>query len=159
MAQTESKQVSWTNWPGKLTKPMVTYRKMFAPGKSYSHLSRTKIISPMVVTIHTECEISFISQIKTWTYICTMSEDICGYTGSGANKIKTKFEVSWTNWHRKLTRLMLNYRKLVEHGNIYNNLSRTKIIGPVVVIISYALTHCGLVRPYGDTLLGQHWLR
>ena len=24
---------------------------------------------------------------------------------------------------------------------------------------SWSLTHCGLVTPYGDTYLGQHWLR
>ena len=30
---------------------------------------------------------------------------------------------------------------------------------PIVSIISVSLTHCGLVTPYGDVELGQHWLR
>ena len=29
----------------------------------------------------------------------------------------------------------------------------------VLVILSQTLTHCGLVMPYGDKDLGQHWLR
>ena len=30
---------------------------------------------------------------------------------------------------------------------------------PIECDTDSALTHCGLVTPYGDTDLGQHWLR
>ena len=28
-----------------------------------------------------------------------------------------------------------------------------------VQVVGYLLTHCGLVKPYGNKDLGQHWLR
>ena len=33
------------------------------------------------------------------------------------------------------------------------------VIKIIIIYVSFALTHCGLVTPYGDRDLGQQWLR
>ena len=54
------------------------------------------------------------------------------------------------------------YKNIVEIIDIKRNFEQNVTVDSMAVLVMtkfITLTHCGLVTPYGDKDLGQHWLR